>query len=75
MKIIYKEDIDYSNCKKNIKWLLNDISLMPGGNTYVYNLIKEFAISNNTLYLNSNLVDLLNRIYKEERGDIFVTEN
>lgn len=44
---------------------------MPNRKSYVYNLIKEFAINNNNLYKSSNLVDLLNRIYREERGEIF----
>lgn len=75
MKIIYKEDIDYQNCKVNIKNLLNEISYKPEGKSYVYNLIKEFAINNYSLYINSNLVDLLNRIYREERGEIFSQGN
>jgi len=41
---------------------------------YVYNLIKKFAIKNNEIYISSNLLDLMNRIYQEKRG-IFVYRN
>ncbi len=75
MKIIYSQELSNTNeCKENIKHLLEFISETPKGKTYVYDLIKEFAIQNNDLYIKSNLVDLLNKIYQEERGPIFQTE-
>jgi hypothetical protein len=72
MKIVYKNDI-YDECHDNMKNLLTFISELDQENckNYVYRLIKTFAISNNELYLNSNLLDLMNKIYQEERGDIF----
>lgn len=75
MKYIYSQELlNNTECKENIKKLLEFISETPKGKTYVYDLIKEFAIQNNDLYIRSNLVDLLNRIYQEERGPIFHTE-
>ena len=73
MNIVNKNDV-YDECNDNMKNLLTFISEIEKDNwkNYVYRLIKTFAISNNDLYLNSNLLDLMNRIYQEERGDIFV---
>lgn len=72
MKFIYSQDvIDNEECRVNIRELLEFISEKPQGKEYIYNLIKEFAIYNNDIYMHSNLVDLLNRIYKELRGPIF----
>lgn len=72
MKIVYKNDV-YDECHDNIKHLLTFIAEIEKDNctNYVYRLIKTFAINNNDLYLNSNLLDLMNRIYQEERGEIF----
>jgi len=73
MKIVYKNDV-YDECHDNMKNLLTFISEIERENckNYVYRLIKTFAISNNELYLNSNLLELMNKIYQEERGDIFI---
>lgn len=72
MKIVYKNDI-YDDCHDNMKNVLTFLSEIEKENckNYVYRLIKNFAINNNELYLNSNLLDLMNKIYQEERGDIF----
>ena len=61
-------------CKENMLSLLNDISSKENGQTYIYNLIKEFGIIDYNLYISSNLIDLMNDIYKAERGDIFRTQ-
>jgi hypothetical protein len=75
MKIVYKNDI-YDECHDNMKNLLTFLSEIEKDicKNYVYRLIKTFAISNNDLYLNSNLLDLMNKIYQEERGDIFLEQ-
>lgn len=75
MKFVYSQELlDNQECKDNIRNLLEFISEKPNGKAYIYDLVKEFAIQNNDLYIHSNLVDLLNRIYQEERGPIFQTE-
>ena len=67
---IYSYDVE--NCCDNMRILLTFISdSTEKSKKYVYRLIKSFAIKNNDLYLNSNLLDLMNRIYQEERGEIF----
>jgi len=67
---IYSYEIE--NCCENMRILLTFISeSKESAKKYVYRLIKSFAIKNNGLYLNSNLLDLMNRIYREERGEIF----
>lgn len=75
MKIVYKNDV-YDECHDNMKNLLTFISEIEKDNckNYVYRLIKTFAINNNELYLNSNLLELMNKIYQEERGDIFLEQ-
>jgi hypothetical protein len=58
-----------------MKTLLTSISELKSENNdckaYIYKLIKTFAIQNDKKYLKSNLLDLLNSIYKEKRGQIF----
>ena len=72
MKLIYySTEHGIDECKDNIRDLLDVISEKPDGKNYVYQLIKDFAIQNGDLYIKSNLVELLNRIYQEERGPIF----
>jgi hypothetical protein len=67
---IYSYEME--SCCENMRILLTFISeSKESAKKYVYRLIKSFAIKNNELYLNSNLLDLMNRIYKEERGEIF----
>jgi len=75
MELIYQSvEPGIEECRDNMRDLLDVISMKDDGKNYVYELIKEFAIKNGELYINTNLVDLLNRIYKEERGPIFVNE-
>lgn len=72
MKVIYAlNELNNEECKENMKNLLSFISQKSNGKSYIYGLVKEFAINNSELYINSNLVDLLNKIYQEERGPIF----
>lgn len=72
MKVIYAlHELNNEECKENMKNLLGFISEKSNGKSYIYSLVKEFAINNSELYINSNLVDLLNKIYQEERGPIF----
>jgi hypothetical protein len=72
MKLVYKNDVS-DECHENMKSLLNYLSEIKTHNCkqYVYKLIKSFAINNNDIYMTSNLVELMNRIYQQERGDIF----
>jgi len=78
MKIIYSDEV-ISEPHNNMKTLLTTISEIKSENndckTYVYKLIKTFAIQNDKKYLKSNLLDLLNSIYFEKRGDIFDEKN
>ena len=64
-----------NNPSVNMKNLLTFISELKNEKKdckdYVYNLIKSFAIQNDKLYLQSNLLTLLNKIYEEKRGTIF----
>lgn len=72
MRIVYENDVP-DECHENMKSLLTYISEIKLNDCkqYVYELIKAFAINNNDIYLTSNLLDLMNKIYQEERGDIF----
>ena len=74
MKIIYGDEI-MDEPHENMKTLLTFISEIKSENNdckgYIYKLIKTFAIQNDKKYLKSNLLDLLNSIYKEKRGQIF----
>jgi hypothetical protein len=72
MKIVYKSDVQ-DECHENMKSLLTTISEIKSNNCkqYIYKLIKTFAINNNEIYIKSNLVELMNKIYQEERGEIF----
>lgn len=38
---------------------------------FVYKIIKEFAEENQKYYQESNLVDLMNKVVNDRRGDIF----
>jgi len=70
MKIVYTSN---STCQINMKILLTYISELSNKDCkhYVYTLIKNFAIKNNDIYITSNLLDLMNRIYQEERGKLY----
>ena len=62
MKYIYSRELkNNEECRNNIRRLLQEISEKPNGKIYVYDLIKQFAIKNNELYIKSNLLDLLNK--------------
>lgn len=78
MKYIYDYSMqDYENendvSPENMKILLTFISEIKihECQSYIYRLIKSFAIQNNEIYLKSNLLELMNRISQEQRGDIF----
>lgn len=70
-KSLSSNEIIEEECKTNMLTLLHNISTKSNGQSYIYNLIKEFGISDYNLYINSNLIELMNDIYKAERGDIF----
>ena len=38
---------------------------------FVYKVIKEFAEENQKFYQDSNLIELMNMVVNERRGDIF----
>ena len=68
MKLVCLNDED---CSNNMKTLLTYICETKNMKQYVYELIKEFAINNNNIYLKSNLLDLMNLLHQSLRGDIF----
>jgi hypothetical protein len=72
MMIIYKKSVS-DESHKNMLELLTYISEIAEGTykPYIYKLLKTFAIMHNDLYLSSNLVELMNKIHQEERGEIF----
>lgn len=68
MKLIYMTE-DYT-CHENMKDILTYVSNidLEMCKKYAYSLIKQFAIQNNQMYLESNLLELMNKISQEERG-------
>ena len=74
MKIIYGDEV-MDEPHENMKTLLTFISEIKSENNdckgYVYKLIKTFAIQNDKKYLKSNLLQLMNSISNEKRGNIF----
>jgi len=71
MKHVYESNSPM--VQQNMKTLLTYISELDDQDCkhYVYTLIKNFAIKNNDMYIGSNLLDLMNRIYQEERGNTY----
>ena len=76
--LIYQPDTD-EDCKENLREFLE--LLHEGGETaefksnalkeFVYKVIKEFAEENQKFYQDSNLIDLMNKVVNERRGNIF----
>lgn len=78
MKFVYDSGvIEYEGenliSPDNLRILLTFISEIKAHDCqiYIYKLIKTFAIQNNDIYLRSNLLDLMNKISQQERGEIF----
>ncbi len=77
MAYIYDSGEDYELnldlARHNMKILLTFISEIKYKDcqSYIYKLIKTFAIEHNEIYLRSNLLDLMNNISQLQRGDIF----
>lgn len=73
--LIYRPDID-EECKDNIQDYLYKIYFEGDDSQtqkdFVYNAIKNFAEMNHKAYQSSNLIELMNEIVQERRGDIFV---
>lgn len=72
------------DCKENLREFLE--LLHEGGEAdgeeqksqplreFVYKVIKEFAEENQKAYQESNLIDLMNKVVNERRGNIFDDE-
>ena len=75
--LIYQPDIDFE-CKENIKHYLENLYFNADENQkqkdFVYNSIKNFAEMNQKAYHGSNLIDLMNAIVQDRRGEIFPQE-
>ena len=80
--LIYQPDTD-EDCKDNLREFLE--LLHQGGESgehksdalreFVYKVIKEFAEENQKFYQESNLIDLMNKVVNERRGEIFTEDD
>jgi len=82
---LYKPDIDI-DCKENVRELLE--TLHEGNSDeraeednnqklkdFVYKAVKAFAEQNKRIYQDCNLIELMNKVVHERRGEIFEGEN
>jgi len=84
LQLLYQPDCD-NDCKQNVREfleflhdfddstpLLDESKTSQGGlKEFVYNAIKYFAEQNPKAYQNSNLINLMNKVVDQRRGDIF----
>ena len=75
LQLIYMPDIE-DECKENIQKYLENLYFYGEEQNqeqkdFVYNAIKNFAELNQNAYQNSNLIDLMNNIVQDRRGEIF----
>ena len=72
--MLYQPDCD-NDCKENIREFLeflHDYDLATEKlKDFVYFTIKQFAESNQKAYQQSNLIDLMNKVVQNRRGEIF----
>jgi hypothetical protein len=77
MAFIYDSGDDFQTdtnpAANNMKNLLTSISEIKSNEcqNYIYRLIKTFAIDYKEIYLRSNLLELMNNISQQQRGEIF----
>lgn len=75
LQLLYQPDIDYE-CKENIQKYLENLYFSEDDSVkqkdFVYNAIKNFAEMNQQAYQVSNLIELMNSIVQDRRGEIFV---
>lgn len=74
LQLLYQPDIDYE-CKDNIQRYLENLYFSEDDSIkqkdFVYNSIKNFAEMNQQAYQTSNLIELMNSIVQDRRGEIF----
>ena len=78
LQLLYQPDCD-NDCKLNVKEFLEFLHDFEGADEasianlreFVYNAIKNFAEQNQKAYQSSNLIDLMNHVVEERRGEIF----
>lgn len=74
LRLLYQPDID-EDCKENIQRYLEGLYFSDADSQkqkdFVYNSIKNFAEMNQKAYQSSNLIDLMNSIVEDRRGEIF----
>ena len=84
LQLLYQPDCD-NDCKQNVREmleflhdyddstpLLDESKTSQGGlKEFVYNAIKYFAEQNQKAYQSSNLINLMNKVVDQRRGDIF----
>ena len=82
LKLLYQPDTE-TDCKENVREFLEH--LHQGGEDtlaesnalreFVYQAIKKFAEENPNEYQQCNLIELMNKVVQERRGNIFGEEN
>ena len=80
LHLLYLPDVE-QECKDNTKLFLQNLyfgnpnadnmNLTQNQKDYVYNSIKNFAEMNQKAYYDSNLIELMNQIVADRRGEIF----
>jgi hypothetical protein len=77
LQLIYQPDIEYE-CKDNIMRYFESLYFSQEEcqkqKDFVYNAIKNYAKNNPKEYQNCNLIELMNAIVQERRGEIFVAD-
>lgn len=78
LRLMYQPDTE-DDCKENLREFLE--CLHTGGDDggqksdplreFVYQVIKKFAEENPAQYKHCNLIELMNKVVSERRGDIF----
>lgn len=71
---LYKPDTE-DECKEYVKDFLETLHDSEDSTQdlrdFVYNAIKSFAEDKQKLYQESNLIDLMNKVVEQRRGEIF----
>jgi|TARA_B110001450_G_C17628479_1_gene484210 hypothetical protein len=74
LRLLYEPDIE-DECKENVQKYLENLYFSEEDSSkqkdFVYNAIKNFAEMNQQAYQSSNLIELMNSIVQDRRGEIF----
>ena len=78
LKLLYQPDTE-TDCKENVREFLehlheggeDTLSRSDSLREFVYQAIKKFAEENPNEYQTCNLIDLMNKVVQERRGNIF----